>query len=122
MTSELILTIAAVITALGVIIGALVALYKVARRIGDVLGLDSKGRTISDRLERVEHQLWENGGSSLADRVNNIEQHVIKTSTEIDLIKDIALGLNNLPTTNNVFYPSEQPVISKTPRSRKKSS
>lgn len=123
MTAEVILTVAAVITALGVIIGSFMAIYRLARRIDDALGVDHEGRSLSERLGRVEHQLWENGGSSLADRVNNIEQHVIKTSTEIDLIKDLALGLHNLPITNNVFYPSEQPVIRKTSRSpRKKSS
>jgi hypothetical protein len=123
MTAELILTVAAVITAIGVIIGSFMAIYRLARRIDDALGVDHEGRTISDRLSRVEHQLWENGGSSLADRVNNIEQHVIKTSTEIDLIKDLALGLHSIPTTNTVFYPSEQPVLKKTTRpARKKSS
>lgn len=123
MPLEVIFTVAAVITALGVIVGAVVAISRVGNKIADVLGVDHSGRSISDRLSRVEHQLWENGGSSLADRVNNIEQHVIKTSTEIDLIKDLALGLHNLPVTNNVFYPSEQPVIKKTTRQpRRKSS
>jgi hypothetical protein len=119
MTSELVLAIAATITALGVIIGAVVAIYRLARRIGDVLGVDYSGRTISERLDRVEHQLWENGGSSLADRVNNIEQHVIKTSTEIDLIKDLALGLHNIPT-NPVVSPADQPVLKRSPKTRKK--
>lgn len=119
MTSEAILAIAATITALGVISAAIIAVYRIARRIGDVLGLDTSGRTISDRLERVEHQLWENGGSSLADRVNNIEQHVIKTSVEIDLIKDLALGLHNIPT-NPVVRPAEQPVLKRASRTRKK--
>ncbi len=119
MTSELVLAIAATITALGVIIGAFIAIYRIAARIGDVLGVDRSGRTISDRLDRVEHQLWENGGSSLADRVNNIEQHVIKTSAEIDLIKDLALGLHNIPA-NPVVRPAEQPVLKRSPRTRKK--
>jgi hypothetical protein len=119
MTSEVILAIAATITALGVISAAMIAVYRIARRIGDVLGVDHTGRTISDRLDRVEHQLWENGGSSLADRVNNIEQHVIKTSVEIDLIKDLALGLHNIPA-NPVVSPAEQPVLKKSSRSRKK--
>lgn len=119
MTSEVVLAIAATITAFGVIIGAFIAVYRIARRIGDVLGVDNSGRTISDRLDRVEHQLWENGGSSLADRVNNIEQHVIKTSVEIDLIKDLALGLHNIPS-NPVVRPAEQPVLKRAPRTRKK--
>jgi hypothetical protein len=40
----------------------------------------------------VEHQLWENGGSSLADRVNNIETHVVKSTAEIELIKQLMTG------------------------------
>lgn len=92
MTQELILTIAALITAAGIIIGALIAIYKVARRIGDAIGVDKSGRTIAERLDRVEHQLWENGGSSLADRVNIIEAHSIKTSAEVELIKDLIIS------------------------------
>jgi hypothetical protein len=86
MPQETLMTIAAVITAVGVIIGALIAIYRVARRIGDAIGVDSKGRTLAERLDRVEHQLWENGGSSLADRVNNIDKSVTSLSAELKLI------------------------------------
>lgn len=89
MPQELIMTTAAVITAIGVIIGALIAIYRVARRIGDAIGVDSKGRTISERLDRVEHQLWENGGSSLADRVNNIDTSVVALTAEVKLITNL---------------------------------
>jgi hypothetical protein len=98
MTQELILTIAALITAAGIIIGALIAIYKVARRIGDAIGVDKSGRTIAERLDRVEHQLWENGGSSLADRVNIIEAHSIKTSAEVELIKDLIISNQAIET------------------------
>lgn len=112
MTSQLIMAIAATITALGVIIGAVVAIYRIAKRIGDVLGVDHTGRTVSDRLERVEHQLWENGGSSLADRVNNIEKHVVKVSTEIEFIKDLTMGLHNASTAaTNVVVPTEDGIV-----------
>jgi hypothetical protein len=112
MTNELIIAIAATVTALGVIIGAVVAIYRVAKRIGDVLGVDHTGRTVSDRLERVEHQLWENGGSSLADRVNNIEKHVVKVSTEIEFIKDLTMGLHNASTaSNNVVVSSDDGIV-----------
>lgn len=93
MTTELILTVSAVVSAFGILIGAVYAIYRAATRIGETLGVDREGRTIADRLDRVEHQLWENGGDSLADRVNNIEKHVIKASTEIEFIKDFALGI-----------------------------
>jgi hypothetical protein len=104
MTTEIIFTIAAVITALGVIFGGVYATFRIVHRIGQALGVDNQGRTISDRLDRVEHQLWENGGSSLADRVNRIETHVARAAAETELIKDIILaknGLNlgNLPMT-----------------------
>lgn len=102
MPQELVLSIAAAITATGVIIGALVAIYRVARRIGDAIGVDKNGRTIAERLDRVEHQLWENGGSSLADRVNTIEAHAIKTSAEIDLIKKFVVNSNS---TENPVVP-----------------
>lgn len=108
MAQELIFTVAAVITAIGVIIGALLAIYKVAKRIDDAIGLDKNGKTISERLDRVEHQLWENGGSSLADRVNTIEEHTVKTATELSLIKE--------------FLIPAQPVEPKTRRSRKANS
>ncbi len=97
MPTDVILTIAAVITALGIIIGAVLATYRVARRIGDAIGVDNAGRTLSERLERVEHQLWPNGGSSLADRVNSIERCTTETSAEMRVIKDILIGMPSYP-------------------------
>lgn len=108
MTAELIMAISAGITAFAVLVAAIVKIYKIAKNIGEVLGLDDKGRTISDRLDRVEHQLWENGGSSLADRVNNIEKHVVKVSTEIEFIKDLTMGLHTAQTSSTPF-PVEGP-------------
>ena len=112
MTTELVMAITASITAFGVIAGIVVAIYRVAKRIGDAVGVDSQGRTLSDRLERVEHQLWENGGSSLADRVNNIEVHVVKVSTEIEFIKDLTMGLHSAQTGSvaPVIDPIEKPI------------
>ena len=108
MTNELVVAVAATITSFGVLIGAVVAVYRIAKRIDGALGVDSQGRTLSDRMDRVEHQLWENGGSSLADRVNNIEKHVVKVSTEIEFIKDLTLGLHNTAATQQVNF--QQPV------------
>lgn len=90
---DVIFTAAAIITGIGTIIGALIAVYRIARRLDDAVGKDAQGRTISDRLERVEHQLWENGGSSLADRVNRIEATAGKTHTETVLIKEILVAM-----------------------------
>ena len=109
MPTDVIFTTAAVITALGIIIGAVLATYRLARRIGDAIGVDSKGRTLSERLERVEHQLWPNGGSSLADRVNSIELCTTETSAEMRIIKEILIGM-----------PSYPPVEQKTATRRRK--
>jgi hypothetical protein len=92
MTVEIIFTIAAVITALGVIFGGVYATFRVVTRVSQAIGVDRQGRTLSERLDRVEHQLWENGGSSLADRVNVIGDHVVKLSAETELIKDLVLN------------------------------
>ncbi len=100
MPNEMLFSIAAIITALGVIIGGMIAVYRVAKRVADAIGLDENGRTISERMNKVEHQLWENGGTSLADRVNTIESHVIKMSAEVELIKDITIALQGLPLQN----------------------
>lgn len=97
MAQELIFTVAAMITATGVIIGSLIAIYKLARRIGDAIGVDKSGRTLAERLDRVEHQLWENGGSSLADRVNVIEAHAISTSAKLDLIEALIIKNEESP-------------------------
>ena len=102
MPIDIIFTTAAVITAVGVIVGGIVAIYRVAQTISKSIGLDANGKTISERLERVEHQLWENGGSSLADRVNSIEAHAIKTTTELEIIKNFLI-----PTQQNATI---QPV------------
>ena len=103
MPLELIFTVSAVITAIGVIVGGIVAIYRIAQTISKSSGLDAKGRTISERLDRVEHQLWENGGSSLADRVNTIEEHAIKTSTELEIIKNFLI-----PTQTSTIQPARK--------------
>lgn len=120
MNLDLVLAISATITAFGVLCGSLIAIYRIAKRIDGALGLDKEGRTVSERLERVEHQLWENGGSSLADRVNNIEKHVVKVSTEIEFIKDMTMGIHTAQskTTENESLPLVKPVT----RNRKKAS
>jgi hypothetical protein len=60
--------------------GAVYKVYKIAKRIDDALGLDKQGRTVTDRLGRIEHQLFPNGGSSLTDKINQIafEQRAMK--------------------------------------------
>ncbi len=89
MPYELVFTAAAIVTALGVIIGAVVATYRVARRIGDAIGVDAKGRTVSERLDRVEHQLWPNGGSSLADQVQQVHAQGRVSAAKLELIQGL---------------------------------
>ena len=76
--------------------GALTLGYAVARRFEKLLGKDRQGRTIVDRLERVENQLYPNGGSSIVDKVdyirrdqNKMKQQISGVSGELKVIKDI---------------------------------
>ena len=94
--------------------GILYTLYKIVKRIDAAIGVDNKGRTISDRMDRVEYQLWENGGESLKDQVNKIEKHAIETATEVGFIKQVLLQLLALPDMQHT-----QP---ETPKPRKKKS
>jgi len=126
MATDIIITIASIFGALTVIFGAVFSSYRLAKRIDAAIGVDERGRTISDRLDKVEHQLWENGGTSLADRVNNIEKHVVKVSTEIEFIKNLTLGLHNSSVPNSVpadiLPPAEKPLLKKRVSRSKKAS
>lgn len=92
MEPNIIISIAAVLGGLVTISGVLLAVYKIARKIDDAIGVDEKGRTLSDRLGRVEHQLWPNGGSSLADQVHKIDASMTKTGAEVEIIKDFLMS------------------------------
>jgi outer membrane murein-binding lipoprotein Lpp len=70
---ETIIMVAAVAAAVMVIGTFSRKIYKVVNRIDSALGVDREGRTLSDRLSRVEHQLFPNGGSSLTDKINRME-------------------------------------------------
>jgi hypothetical protein len=67
------------------------AMYKVAKRIDGAIGTDDSGRTLSERMDKVEYQLWENGGSSLADKVNRVEKNTEGNSTELKIIKELVM-------------------------------
>lgn len=51
----------------------LVTGWVVNKRINELVGKDNNGRTIIDRLERVEYQLFPNGGTSIKDQITRIE-------------------------------------------------
>ena len=65
------------------------SIYKIAKRVDQAIGVDAQGKTLSERMSRVEHQLWENGGSSLKDQVNDVQ----KCQTEINAKMGVIEGL-----------------------------
>ncbi len=73
--------------------------YVTVRKFEKILGKDAKGRTIADRLDRVEHQLFPNGGSSLADKVNclsddqaEIKADIKAANAELKLVHDVLIA------------------------------
>lgn len=86
---EQIVAIAALLLAITTISIFMFRVYKIARRIDDALGVDSEGRTISDRLSRVEHQLFPNGGSSLTDKINRIESEQRAMQGKLDALENV---------------------------------
>ena len=89
MVVEWLIGTSAVVVALLVVIKFGYTTYKAIHRIDQMLGVDRQGRTISDRLERVEYQLFPNGGTSLADRVNQIAFDQRAIEGEMKAVKDI---------------------------------
>lgn len=86
---EQIVAISALLLAITTISIFMFRVYKIARRIDDALGVDSEGRTISDRLSRVEHQLFPNGGSSLTDKINRIEFEQRAMQGKLDTLESV---------------------------------
>jgi hypothetical protein len=69
------------------------SVYKIAKRIDGSIGVDGEGRTLSERMDKVEYQLWPNGGQSMADRVNSIDKTNNQMMTEVKIIKELVLGM-----------------------------
>jgi hypothetical protein len=86
---EQFISIAALLLAITTISVFTYRVYKIARRIDDALGVDKEGRTISDRLSRVEYQLFPNGGTSLSDKINRIESEQRAMQGKIDTVEGI---------------------------------
>ena len=86
---ELILMTGAVVSAVLIVFGGIVSTYRLVKRIDNSIGLDQDGRTVTDRMGRVEHQLWPNGGSSLADKVNELDRQSRETSGEVKVILNL---------------------------------
>lgn len=67
------------------------AIFKIAKRVDSAIGIDSQGRTLSDRMDKVEYQLWPNNGTSLADKVDRVEKNTESNSTELRIIKELVM-------------------------------
>ena len=78
------------------------SIYKIAKRVDQAVGVDSDGKTLSDRMSRVEHQLWENGGDSLKDQVNSIASCQTEIRAEMGIIKDILIATVEKPKKEKV--------------------
>jgi hypothetical protein len=83
---------AAILTALTVILGALVKLYNVAKRIDGAIGVDDSGRTISQRLTSVEDAVLPSGKQTLPARVDQIELEVRRMALEVGIIREVVVG------------------------------
>lgn len=83
------ISIAALLLAITTISVFTYRVYKIARRIDDTLGVDKEGRTISDRLSRVEYQLFPNGGASLSDKITKIESEQRVMQGKVDAVEKI---------------------------------
>ena len=95
-------------------------IYKIINRVESAIGVDEQGRTMSDRMDRVEYQLWENGGNSMKDQMNAHGALAKQTAVEVKFIKDVLLQLLSIPEMHHGPAPVE-PKMTKT-RKKKDSS
>ena len=86
---EQVFSISALVLAVTTIAFFTYRVYKIARRIDDALGVDKEGRTISDRLSRVEYQLFPNGGASLSDKIGKIESEQRVMQGKVDAVEKV---------------------------------
>jgi len=98
------------------ICGFIYTIYKIATRVEAAIGIDEQGRTISDRMDRVEYQLWENGGNSMKDQMNDHGALAKQTAVEVKFIKDVLLQLLSIPE----MHQGPAPVEPKMTKTRKK--
>lgn len=69
------------------------SIYKIARRVDQAIGVDSQGKTLSERMSRVEHQLWENDGGSLKDQVNDVQKCQTEMNAKMGVIEGLLLAM-----------------------------
>jgi hypothetical protein len=106
---QIILSVAAFITAIGVIAMAANKIYGFARRIEKAIGEDSKGRSISDRLAKVEHQVFPNGGGSLSDQISDLSTAVTTLVAKTETIENMMTGITANAMSNNNKRSSRSP-------------
>ena len=89
-----------VLTTIMLVIGTVTAIgafmfsiYKIAKRVDQAIGVDAQGKTLSERMSRVEHQLWENGGSSLKDQVNDVQKCQTEMNAKMGVIEGLLLAM-----------------------------
>ena len=83
---DALLAVGAIFAALIVIFGGLLRLFRIAQRIDSAIGVDEKGRTISQRLTSVENAVMPDGQTSLPSRVDQIEKDLVKVDTKVDAL------------------------------------
>lgn len=64
--------------------------YGMARKFEVIFKKDSKGRTLGERLDKIEHQLYPNGGDSMADVLNDTKSDVQEIKGQLKVLSDIA--------------------------------
>lgn len=80
-----------IIGGISTVVAFIYAIFKIAKRIDSAIGVDNEGRTLSDRMEKVEYQVWPNNGKSLADRVKKVENSNTEIAAEIKIIKELVM-------------------------------
>lgn len=108
--------VAGAITGALFLFGLVYKIYKVIHRVESAIGVDDQGRTMSERMDRVEYQLWENGGNSMKDQMNAQGALAKETAVEVRFIKDVLLQLLSLPD----MHQGPAPVEPKMTKARKK--
>jgi hypothetical protein len=75
----------------GVIVAVWLIGYAMAKKFEMIFGKDKKGRNILERLERIEYQMYPNGGTSMLDKVEQTKSDVQIIKGELKIIKDLAV-------------------------------
>lgn len=89
---------AELVSAFTVLLLFAVSLRRAIASVIAAVGKDEEGKTLSDRMSRVEYQLWENGGDSLKDRVNELDVRTRSMDVKLDLIQEIVVNTLYTPT------------------------